>query len=424
MEPQVRHRLYRAFLLCLLLIPSLLRAEETEAVPRTNRNRGGMGNEIKKFSEQVANRIDRIVKKKTFELWGDPWQMQGLPLIFPSVQSGFNLGLKLALQNVVRQDPHQLELEAQLLTSDKGRYKHFFKIDAPHAFSDRLRLTGRVSYDRDISLPYFGVGNDTTIDRTANKADNPLYQNVRAGPSVDLQALFHFADVWRFGPVVHMRWTDITFPDGSLLATQRPTGINGGKTHGLGIALIRDTQDWEPYPSRGGYHELVLLTHGKFTGSDYEFNRLTYTFRQYFLVHRRLIIAHRTMFEILQGDPPYFEMSSIGGTNSAQAFGGDRYLRGFEGGQFLDKIRLALGFELRWDPLFFGFAKQDITLGFVPWADIARVWPSVFPLRLGGWHAAAGWGFRMIWNSRLVLRGDFGVSSNGTSFYINLGNAF
>ncbi len=403
------------------------RAEETtpEPVPRQPKKRGGgLGNEIKKMGEQVAGRIDRIIKKKTFELWGDPWQMQGLPLIFPGAQSGFNLGLKLALQNVVRQDPHELEVEAQILTSDRGRYKHYFKFDAPHAFNDRLRLTFRANYDRDIALSYFGIGNDTVIDRNELKNETPLYQNVRAGPSFDFQALFRFADYWRFGPVTHFRWTDVSFPAGSLLGIQRPSGVNGGKTHGLGFALIRDQLDWEPYPSRGSYHEITGLHHGKFTGSDYNFNRVTYTYKRFLLIHRRLIFAHRTLFEFLDGDPPYFEMSAIGGVNPSLAFGGDKFLRGFDGGQFLDRIRLAMGFELRWDPLFFPFAKQDITLGFVPWVDIARVWPSVFPLRLGGWHAAGGWGFRLIWNSRLVVRGDLAFSSNGTSYVMTLGNAF
>lgn len=403
-------------------------ATPSEAVPRTNRKKGGggMGNDIKKLGEQVASRIDRIIKKKTFELWGDPWQMQGLPLIFPSSTTGFNLGLKIALQNVLRQDPHELELEAQILTSERGRYKHFFKFDAPHAFNDRVRLTARLSYDRDIALMYYGQSNDTVIDFRSLAVNSPDYQNIRSGPTLNVQALYRFSGYWRVGPVFQLRSTDVTYPNtpSNLLAQQQPSGVNGGKTHGIGIALVRDELDWEPYPSRGSYHEFVWMTHGNLTGSNFAFNRATYTYKRYFLIHRRLIFAHRTLFEVLDGDVPFFEMSSIGGLNPSLAFGGERFLRGFEGAQFLDKIRTAMGFELRWDPLFFPFARQDFTLGFVPWVDIARVWPSVFPLRLGGWHVAGGWGVRLIWNSRLVIRGDLSFSSNGTEFLITLGNAF
>src|SRR3954464_12569031 len=73
----------------------------------------GMGKDIRKFGEEVAQRIDRIVKKKTFELWGDPWTMQGIPITFPSAFSGFNIGLRLQLQNIRRQDPHEAEIIAQ-----------------------------------------------------------------------------------------------------------------------------------------------------------------------------------------------------------------------------------------------------------------------------------------------------------------------
>lgn len=41
-----------------------------------------MGSDIQKFGEEVAQRIDRIVKKKSFDWWGDPWTMQGIPILF------------------------------------------------------------------------------------------------------------------------------------------------------------------------------------------------------------------------------------------------------------------------------------------------------------------------------------------------------
>ena len=127
----------------------------------------------------------------------------------------------------------------------------------------------------------------------------------------------------------------------------------------------------------------------------------TYTFRYYYPINGKLVIAHRTLLESLTGDVPYFELSSVGGSDSTIGFGGDRFMRGFQSNRFLDKIRLVGGLELRWDPIEFMFAGQDIKLGFVPFFDIGRVWPTVFPIRLGTWHASTGWGARIIWNSRI-----------------------
>ena len=101
---------------------------------------------IKQFGEEVASRLDRIVKKKAFDLWGDPWTIQGVPVAFPSDSTGFNLGLRVAVQNIRRQDPHKFELETQVLASDGGRYKHFVRIDYPWIMDGRFRLTARASY--------------------------------------------------------------------------------------------------------------------------------------------------------------------------------------------------------------------------------------------------------------------------------------
>jgi len=392
-----------------------------------NDNEGGMervGEDIKLFGEQVAKRVDRVIKKKAFDLWGDPWTFQGIPLIFPSDSTGFNLGMKVALQNIRRQDPHKMEIEAQILASDKGRYKHALRVDYPRALDGRFRLTGRVAYDRDINFKYYGIGNDNNYEPSNVDLDSVLFQNVRAGPSFTFQALRHLGHHVRAGPTLGLKWTDISAPPGSLLTTQNPSGTSGGRTHYLGLAIAHDTLDFEPYPSKGAIHELYVNFYNKFTFSNYDFIRSTYTYKRYYLLHRRLIFAHRTFFEVLGGDVPYFELGGTGGSNPSIAFGGDRFMRGYDSNRFIDKIRFIMGFELRWDPLYFVFAKQDLTLSIVPFFDIGRVWPSVFPLKLDRWHASMGWGMRLIWNSRFVIRTDFAVTPEGTAFILNLGNSF
>lgn len=383
-----------------------------------------MGEDIKLFGEQVAKRVDRVIKKKAFDLWGDPWTFQGIPIILPSPSTGFNLGVKVQLQNIRRQDPHKMELEAQVLASDRGRYKHSFRIDYPHALDGKFRFTARVAYDRDISFRYYGISNNTKPDPELVRQDSVLFQNVRAGPNFTFSALRHMSRRIRTGPIIGFKWTEITAPAGSLLAAERPIGIDGGRTHYLGWAAIHDTLDFEPYPSRGATHELFFYLYRPWTGSTYNFTRATYTYRRYFLLHRRLILAHRTFFEVLSGDVPFYELGATGGSNPTIAFGGDRFMRGYDSNRFIDHLRFALGFELRWDPLFFDFARQDLTVGFVPFFDIGRVWPKFFPLDVSRFHASTGWGARLIWNSRLVVRADFAVNPEGTALIVNLGNSF
>lgn len=383
-----------------------------------------VGHDIKLFGEEVASRIDRIVQRKAFDLWGDPWTLQGIPLIFPSPDDGFHVGMRVALQNIRRQDPHKAEVVTQILASDRGRYKHSFKVDLPHAFGGLYRFTGRCAYDRDIHARYFGIGNDTTVDRRLYEQDSVLYRSVQAVPSIYLQMLQRFGDHFLAGPIVGFKWVRVTAPAGSLLERDNPLGIAGGNSNFAGIAFVWNNIDFEPYPSEGVWHELYLAWYNRWLGSNYSFLRTTYTYRKYYPIYGKLIFAHRTLVESLAGNVPYFEMSVVGGSDSTIAFGGDRFFRGYESNRFMDKVRLVLGFELRWDPIEFEFTGQHITMGFVPFFDFGRVWPAMLPLRLGHWHASAGYGTRIIWNSRFIIRGDFAVNAERTSFFLELGNSF
>jgi hypothetical protein len=384
----------------------------------------GVGQDIKKFGEQVAERIDRIIKTKNFDLWGDPWTLQGLPLIFPTSDNGFNLGLYLSLQDIRRQDPHKVQVEAEILASDQGRYKHFAKLDYPHALDGRFRIITRVAYDREIALPYFGMGNDIQIDRNIVSTTNPIYKSIYAAPSFTLQFLRYFGTQTRIGPVLGFKWADIGAPNGSILQQQQPLGISGGRTHYVGLAIVNDATDFEPYPSRGMANELYLNWYTPALGSNYNFFRGTYFFRNYWPLHRTATLAHRTLFEVLCGDVPFYEMEAVGGMEPTVSFGGDKYIRGFEPNHFLDRIRLVFGFELRWDPISFQFYRQDLTIGFVPFVDVGRVWSGFLPFDVSDFHASTGWGMRIVWSSRLILRADVALNIEGASFIINLGNSF
>lgn len=382
-----------------------------------------MGADIKRFGEEVANRIDKVIKRKGFELWGDPWTVQGIPLIIPSPDTGFNLGLHAILSDIRRQDPHKVQILGQVLASDRGRYKHFLQLDYPHLL-EQFRVTGRVSYNRDINFKYYGIGNETTVDPTGLEKDSPLYQNTRTGPGVRLQVLRQFGKNFQMGPLFGLKWTEVDAPAGSLLSTQNPVGTEGGRTHYVGWAFVYQTLDFEPYPTTGDFLELYINRYAPWTGSSFDFWRTTATYRTYVPLHPKLVFAHRTLFEVLSGNVPFFEMGAVGGSDSTIGFGGDRFMRGYDGNRFIDHIRFVMGFELRWDPIRFGFANQDIVIGFVPFIDLGKVWARIFPLATGTLHASTGWGTRIIWDKRLVLRTDFAVNQEGTSFYIELGHSF
>lgn len=403
----------------------LKREESTLPIkPMIPEGKVGENGDLKNFSEEVATRLDRVVKKKAFDLWGDPWNIQGVPLAFPSDSTGFNLGLRVAMQNIRRQDPHKLELEAQVLASDGGRYKHFVRVDYPRFLEGRFRLTARASYSRDTSLRYYGIGNDTVSQDDRVNNNDPYYQNIRSGPGFDFQLTRYIGRHIRVGPTLGLKWTEVNVPAGSLLLSENPSGVAGGRTHYIGFSVVHDNTDFEPYPSRGRVNEVFFNWYPPFLGSEYHFFRFTYTFKRFWPLHPQLILGFRTLFETLGGDVPFYEMGAVGGSQPTLGIGGDRFFRGYDNNRFMDKIRLAFSMELRWDPFLFDFAKQDVTLGFVPFIDVGRVWPDLLPIQLGSWHASAGWGARLIWNNRFIIRADVAVNSERVALFIDLGSTF
>lgn len=383
-----------------------------------------MGEDIKDFGSQMVMRLDRLVKKKSFTFLGDPWTIQGLPIFFPHPTRGVHLGVHIMMNNIRRQDPHKAQFLGQVLASDQGQLDHFLQLDLPRALDGNFRLRGRVALSRDLGQRYFGISNTTTVDRNAAFINALEYRNIRHQPSFTLELLKRFGRNLQIGPVVGLKWTTITAEAGSLLARESPNGIAGGRTHYFGLALIDDSTDFEPYPSRGSANELFLVFYSRIMGSDYSFFRGTYKFRTYWPLHRTLTLAHRTFFETLNGNVPYYELGATGGLERTRGFGGSRYLRGYFENQFVGNLKFAQTWELRWDPLTFNFARQVFTLGFVPFLDIGRVWNTDRPLTFGPWHASTGWGIRAIWNHRFILRGDFALTSEGSSLYVELGNHF
>lgn len=383
-----------------------------------------MGGEIKKFGEEVANRIDRVIKRKGFEMWGDPWTVQGIPLIFPSGDTGFNLGVHGILSNIRRTDPHKMQITGQILASDRGRYKHFVIVDMPHLWSGKYRFTGKVAYNRDINFRYFGIGNETTIDRGALDNDAPLYKNTRVGPSLNLRFLAEIGDHFLTGPLLNLKWTNVEAPTGSLLTAQNPSGSAGGNTHSVGWAFVYDTQDFEPYPTSGHFLELYVNKYAKWTGADFDFLRTTFTWKHYYPLHSKLTFAHRTLIESLAGDAPFYELGAVGGSDNTIGFGGDRFMRGYQSNRFIDHIRTIIGFELRWDPILFNFANEDVILGFVPFIDIGKVSNTMENYFKGMVHASTGWGFRINWNKRFIVRYDLAVNQEEASMFLELGNSF
>ena len=79
-----------------------------------------------------------------------------------------------------------------------------------------------------------------------------------------------------------------------------------------------------------------------------DFRRYTLTDMRYYALDDRMVLAHRTVFEVLDGTVPLYAYGEIGGSDRVKGLGGSDTLRGFDRQRFTDDIRAFTNTEVRY----------------------------------------------------------------------------
>lgn len=274
-------------------------------------------------------------------------------------------------------------------------------------YSDRNRyfLLGRTRYQQ-FPLLYYGIGPETRPGNPALVNSNyiqvrqrvlrKLIENWYAGVEVDLQSLFRVS----FEPEEP---TDFVLPLGS----------EGSTTLGVGPALVFDSRKNVLNVRRGAFMELSLLYYQPSFGYDFRFRQLLFDGRMYRPLGRpNRILALQATGTFMSGTIPF---------NNLALLGGEGTMRGYYLGRYRDKNLLAVQSELRWLP--FGFSKR---WGGTLFAGLGTVAPALDKLQFNQVRWAVGGGVRFLFFQRkdVYLRGDLGVTREGTGIYLSLGEAF
>lgn len=83
-----------------------------------------------------------------------------------------------------------------------------------------------------------------------------------------------------------------------------------------------------------------------------------------------------------------------------------------------------LNAEVRWTFGDYTIFKQRITTMFVPFVDSGRVFDEVHNTTFHDWKIAGGAGFRLAWDVATIISFDYGVSSEGSLFWMEIGHQF
>lgn len=209
-------------------------------------------------------------------------------------------------------------------------------------------------------------------------------------------------------------------------------GYRGGREGILAFALIYDTRDFEPDPTRGVFLEYSHEHSRPWLGSEFSFDKNMIQaefFQQLFPeLPVRLVFAACASLGYIWGDkvPFYeaFDLSSQAEAGGTEVLGGARSLRGFREYRFTGPLTALVNLELRARLLNFNVLNQQIGIGLVPFFDIGRVWDRLSDFNFQDYRYNFGVGGRIAWNQATILRFDVGISSESTQFFFGFAHIF
>lgn len=205
-------------------------------------------------------------------------------------------------------------------------------------------------------------------------------------------------------------------------------GLNGGRVSLLQTALLYDTRDFEPDPTRGVYFEIANEFSHPNAGSQFTFDKLFTQVKAF----RRLPVGPRTVLaarvgagNIFGANAPFFEFQDQWSPDgSINALGGSRSLRGYRANRFLGRSLWFANAELRARVTEFSVGRQRFALGVAPFLDAGTVRDRWQTLNLDRVRWSYGAGARIAWNQSTMISLDLGRSREDQLVFFGLGQSF
>jgi outer membrane protein assembly factor BamA len=205
-------------------------------------------------------------------------------------------------------------------------------------------------------------------------------------------------------------------------------GLDGGWVSLIQTALIYDTRDFEPDPTKGIYFEAANEFSNKIIGSQFNFNKLFFQGRMYkkLPVGKRTVLAGRIGVGTIFGDKaPFFEFQDQWSPDgSINALGGKQSLRGYRSNRFLARSLAFANVELRARIADLKLGKQNFGFGLAPFFDAGTVRDKWQYLNFSKIKISYGAGARIAWNLSTILFFDYGISKEDKLFYFGIGQVF
>lgn len=372
-----------------------------------------------------------------------------VPDLGGSSDIGVELGLALSTSKFAEgYRPYRWRMDALASMSFKsdGRgfrpveQDHGVRLDIPHFLHERLRLDSRISFNRYVTAPWYGVGNGTIVEEGAppppdassthdyiheeGRLRSVLRVNVRR--SLDLA----FAGNFRIE-------APEPFLTSKLARDLDAKRIIGGELtflETLGAGIYVDTRDNEFVTKSGIFYQIgVAETLG--TSEKVRYGEASAVLSHYAPLFGPFSFASRFVGSFKFGDVPFYELHTGGVFVPQYLVGGEHGVRGVLMGRFAGLIKVIANIELRAMPYpSIKVFHYRLRVGHTAFFDAGRVWSDYKydPEKDGhllGLKVGVGGGFFFQWDESLVFRVEGAYSATNTSkfpvsFYLGTGMSF
>lgn len=423
--------------LILLIIPTIMLAE-TEKEPALYNDfiKGEeesdplFSKETTKDFSKLGSQVKDFIKKHNFTINDIPYSVQGLPIIYTSKNTGFNLGLKASIFDFKYKDPYRYSFSAQVWFSDLGNRKHEFSLNIPYFFSKHWSVRLNYQYFRDISQGYYGFGNDSINDKSLTNPDDSnfisrnYYRYIIEYPNFNFDISFKIPRTnFSIYTGLGIEKARILFHDEiNKLEQDKPYGTDGGKTNYMKFGLKYDNKI--VYTDKGIILSSTFTLHTDKIKSDYNYKNLNFTYMGFLPLSKYISVAQRVMVEQIWGDTPFFVFSEFKSHSDYKGLGGERILRGAPNNRYVDDVKFIHQIELRTKLYNSDFFKQYMQVEFIPYWDLGRVWNKYEPITFKDMHMTFGSELRLIWNKNFIVSFTFGGNKDNFATYLTFGESF
>ena len=366
------------------------------------------------------------------------WELVGLPYVNFGSDEGLGYGVigGAYLQSPSEGLPYRLSLEPTLFMTTEGRRDLTLFMDAPGMLPPGWRVDVSGGLERNLAVPYYGVGNDTPYAPDLEEDGRASYYRFgrnRRHLRVNVQRTISGTPIRVLAGAGAARTVVDSGARGegpTLLAEELEFAgrLPPVQTRSLRIGLVRDTRDHETVPRRGSWSEFLVEQNVEAVGGDLAFTRWTAADRRFLAITGSLVLAHRFVIQEVRGPAPPHELMRIPSSFKEQeGLGGAGTVRGLPQNRCVGRGLFLWNVELRWEADEVRIHRFGVRPGAVAFLDSGRVWEGGVhpPELLRDLHHAAGMGLRFRLGDSFLISADLGRSSGSPlGFYLGVGHLF